>query len=89
MAQKPVNSDFLKKIIILYSLCVFGSSKPDCQNILLYSNALALPLKAVALCFISLSLECSTCDVEKPDKPNKYKSSFSLCLSLSLSLHLS
>lgn len=42
-----------------YVVMYFYSLEPDYQKILLYSNALALPLKAVTLCFISLSPECS------------------------------
>lgn len=52
-------------------LCSFDSLQPDYQKILLYSNALALLLKALTLCFISLSPECSIWDEEKTDKPNK------------------
>lgn len=71
--NKPANK-------LLCSLCIFGSLEPVYQKILLYSNALALPVKAVALCFISLSPQFSIWDGEKTDKPNNINSA---CLRLS------
>lgn len=47
------------KYMLLCSICIWGSLEPDYQKILLYSHALALTQEAVALCFISLSPECS------------------------------